>query len=521
MANISSAQKKWALAATVIGSGMAFINGSVVNVALPAIQSSLDGTVADMQWVVSIYAFILGTLILTGGSAGDYYGRKRVFGLGVFLFLISTVWCGLAPDVTQLIIARGGQAIGGAMMIPGSLAIITDLFDEEQRGKAIGTWSGFTALAAATGPLLGGILVDQFSWRWIFLISVPLAVAVLIILYWRVPESNPADTTGRPDWMGALLATLGLGLICYGMIEASELGLFNPIVLSTSIAGMLILAGFVYVEKKIDHPMMPPELFRSMNFSGANLVTMSFYFSLAGAFFLLPFVFIQIHGYSATAAGAAFIPFPILVGILSRWSGGMIVRIGARPLLVAGPIITGIGFILLGIYASGSSYWFNFFPGIFLLGLGVALSFAPLNTTVMSSVDRSDAGTASGINKAVSRLSGMLSVALLGALAIAIFGQHLDDRMHQNNVPEQVQKQMLEEKANLAKAEIPQDIPEAIQKTLEQNVQHSFLSSFRIVMFVAAGLVFMGAIFAGFMIDFHPTSSDEMDKITEETVPQN
>lgn len=512
MRQVSSTEKKWALAATIIGSGMAFINGSVVNVALPAIQSALDATVADMQWVVSIYTFILGTLILTGGSAGDYYGRKRVFGLGVFLFLLSTIWCGLAPNVQQLIIARGGQAIGGALMIPGSLAIITDLYEEEQRGKAIGTWSGFTALASAAGPLLGGILVDQFNWRFIFLISVPLAITALVILYWRVPESNIADKSGQPDWMGALSATLGLGLICYGMIEASDLGIYSPVVISTVIFGAIVFGGFLIVEHKVERPMMPPKLFESSNFSGANLVTMSFYFSLAGVFFLLPFNFIQIQGYSATAAGAAFIPFPLLVGGLSRWSGGMIVRFGARPLLVAGPLITSIGFILLGIYGYGSSYWFNFFPGIFFMGLGVALSFAPLNTTVMSSVDRSDAGTASGVNKAVSRLSGMLSVALLGALAISLFGGQLTSRMEKQNVPQEIQQQMLKEKTSLAKADVPEDIPTETQEVLEKSIKESFLSSFRIVMFVSAGLVFLGAVCAIFMIDFHPQSSEELEK---------
>jgi EmrB/QacA subfamily drug resistance transporter len=512
MAEISSTQKKWALAATIIGSGMAFINGSVVNVALPAIQEALDSSVSDMQWVVSIYTFILGTLILTGGSAGDYYGRKRVFGTGVFVFLLSTVWCGLAPDVQQLIIARGGQAIGGAMMIPGSLAIITDLYEKEQRGKAIGTWSGFTALASAAGPLLGGILVDQFNWRFIFLISVPMAIAVLIILYWRVPESNTGDKSGQPDWMGALLATLGLGLICYGMIEASELGLYSPIVLSTIILGGVVFAGFVILERNIEQPMVPPKLFKSLNFSGANLVTMSFYFSLAGVFFLLPFNFIQIHGYSATAAGAAFIPFPLLVGGLSRWSGGMIVRFGARPLLVAGPVITSIGFVLLGIYGLESSYWVNFFPGIFFMGLGVAVSFAPLNTTVMSAVDREEAGTASGVNKAVSRLSGMLSVALLGALAISIFGQQLSKSMQGKGIEANIQQQMMTETTSLAKADVPDNVPEETKIQLERSIEEAFLLSFRIAMFVAAGLVFLGAICAYFMIDFHPKSSEELEK---------
>ncbi|NGP76892.1 MFS transporter [Balneolaceae bacterium YR4-1] len=508
MSEISSTEKKWALAATIIGSGMAFINGSVVNVALPAIQSSLDATVADMQWVVSIYTFILGTLILTGGSAGDYYGRKRVFGLGVFVFLLSTVWCGLAPDVIQLIIARGGQAIGGAMMIPGSLAIITDLYEKEQRGKAIGTWSGFTALATATGPLMGGILVDQFSWRFIFLISVPMAIAALAILYFRVPESKVKANEGQPDWKGALLATLGLGLICYGLIEASEFGIYNPVVLITGGLGIIIFCAFIWLEKNIENPMVRLGMFRSMSFSGANLVTLFFYFSLAGVFFLLPFNLIQVQGYSATAAGAAFIPFPLLVGGLSRWSGGMIVRFGARPMLMAGPIITSLGFLLLGLYGTGSNYWFCFFPGISLMGLGVAVSFAPMNTTVMSSVDKSDAGSASGVNKAVARLSGMLSVALLGALAITLFGNELSVTMQQNDVPQTIQQQLMQEKANLATASVPDHVPSEMKNTLQNTIKQSFLISFQTVMFISAGLVLMGAVCAGLMVSYKPESAD-------------
>ncbi|WP_138429235.1 MFS transporter [Fodinibius saliphilus] len=510
MSKISSTQKRWALAATIIGSSMAFINGSVVNVALPAIQHALDATVADMQWVISIYTFILGTLILTGGSAGDYYGRKRVFGTGVFIFLLTTIWCGLAPDVYQLIVARGGQAIGGALMIPGSLAILTDLYEKENRGKAIGTWSGFTALATAAGPLLGGILVDQLSWRFIFLISVPMAIAVLIILAVRMPESKTANESGKPDWKGALLATLGLGLICYGLIEASKLGIDNAVVLSTLGVGLLVFWCFVWVETNIEDPMMPPSLFQSKTFTGANLVTVCFYFSLAGVFFLLPFNLIQVQGYSATAAGAAFIPFPLLIGGLSRWSGGLIVRFGARPLLVVGPILSSLGLLLLGIYGTGSSYWYSFFPGIFFLGLGMAISFAPLNTTVMSSVDRSDAGKASGVNKAVSRLSGMLSVALLGALAITIFGQQLTSDMKQKKIPNEIQQKMRTEIPNLAKADIPKEVSAEVNKELKKGVKDSFLYSFSMIMYIAAGLVFMGAFVSAVMIRFRPSSTESL-----------
>lgn len=511
MTAIRDRQKKWALVATIIGSSMAFINGSVVNVALPAIQASLDATVADMQWVISIYAFIIGTLILTGGSAGDYFGRKRVFGIGVFIFLLTTIWCGLAPDVHQLIIARGGQAIGGALLIPGSLAIITDLYEQEQRGKAIGTWSGFTGLATAAGPLLGGVLVDQFSWRYIFLISVPLALATLLILYWRVPESKAPDESAQPDWKGALLATVGLGLICFGLIEASDLGIYNPVVLSPLGVGIAVFVGFVWIEKRSPDPMMPPKLFQSKTFSGANLVTMCLYFTLAGTFFLLPFNFIQVQGYSATAAGAAFIPFPLLVGGLSRWSGGLIVRFGAKPLLIAGPILTGIGFLLLGVYGIEPEYWSNFFPGIFFMGLGVAISFAPLNTTVMSAVDRSDAGKASGVNKAVSRLSGMLSVALLGALAISLFGNELTTMMQQNEIPQEIQRQMIDQKTSLAKAKVPEGISSAQSDYLKQSVEKAFLSSYSIVMYVSAVFVAMGALFSAFLVNYKPKTLGELE----------
>ncbi|MDX1586981.1 MAG: MFS transporter, partial [Balneolaceae bacterium] len=436
--------------------------------------------------------------------------RKRVFGTGVFIFLLSTVWCGLAPDVIQLIIARGGQAIGGAMMIPGSLAIITDLYEKEQRGKAIGTWSGFTALATATGPLLGGILVDQFSWRYIFLISVPLAIAALAILYFRVLESRETAREGQPDWKGALLATFGLGLICYSLIEASEFGIYNPVVLSTAGLGIFIFGAFIWLEMHIENPMVRLGMFRSLSFSGANLVTLFFYFSLAGVFFLLPFNLIQVQGYSATAAGAAFIPFPLLVGGLSRWSGGMIVRIGARPMLMAGPVITSLGFLLLGIYGTGSSYWICFFPGISLMGLGVAVSFAPMNTTVMSSVEKSDAGSASGVNKAVARLSGMLSVALLGALAITIFGNELVSMMQQIDVPKAVQEHMIQEKANLATASIPDSVSPELEETLQEAIKKSFLNSFQTVMYISAGLVLMGTLCAGLMVSYKPDSKEDV-----------
>lgn len=510
MTNLSNSQKKWALAATIIASSMGFVNGSVVNVALPAIQVALDATVADMQWVISAYAFILGTLILTGGSAGDYYGRKRMFGLGIFIFLLSTGWCGLAPNVQQLIFGRGGQAIGGAFMIPGSLAIITDIYEEGQRGKAIGTWSAATALSTAAGPLLGGLLVDYLSWRFIFFISVPMALSALAILYWRFPKGDTTQKSDTPDFSGALLATVGIGMICYGLINGSERGITDMVVFVNILGGLTIMGGFIWNEKRVANPMVPLSLFSSKTFTGANLVTLFLYFALGGVFFLMPFNLIHVQGYSATAAGAAFIPFPLLVGGLSRWSGGLIVRYGARPLLVVGPALTSLGFLLLGYYGIESSYWTNFLPGFTFMGLGVAISFAPLQTTVMSSVKQSVVGTASGVNKAISRLSGMLAVALLGALVISIFGNDLLEWMQQNNVPADIQQQMLSEKASLAKAEIPGQASDKIKEGLKASIKKSFLHSYQLVMYLSSGLVLLGSICSALMVSYHP-DSDEIE----------
>jgi EmrB/QacA subfamily drug resistance transporter len=516
MGNITKSQKKWTLGAAIIGSGMAFINGSVVNVALPAIQTALDGSVSDMQWVISIYTFILSPLILVGGSAGDYFGRKRVFGWGIFLFLLATVWCGLSPNVIQLIIARCGQALGGALMIPGSLALITEVYNQNERGKAIGTWSAATALATAVGPLLGGVLVDQLSWRFIFLISVPLAITALVILYSRVPVTNIPNRSENPDWKGALLATMALGLICYSLIEASNLGLKNHFVIIAFIVGVVLIAFFIWIEKRAENPIMPLKLFRSTTFSGANAVTISLYFSLAGGFFLLPFNLIQVQSYSATAVGAALLPFPLLVGVLSRWSGGLITQWGARPLLVLGPLLAAIGFVLLGIFGTTRFYWTSFFPGICIMGLGIAISFAPLNTTVMSSVEKLDVGKASGVNNAIARLSGMLAVALLGALAIGLFGNQLSVLMNDREIPKKVQQQVLDQQADLAKAEVPGSVAPEMRQILQRQIHQAFLYSFRVVMYISAGLVILGAICAALTIDYKPESSNvEADPIPD------
>src|SRR5579864_1327758 len=297
----------WVLVATILGSSMAFIDGSVVNVALPVIQRELNATATDLQWIVEAYSLFLAALILVGGSLGDHFGRRRIFAIGITIFIVASIACGLSPNVLQLIIARAFQGIGGALLVPGSLAIISASFSPEQRGRAIGTWSGFTSITTVIGPVLGGVLVQYASWRWVFFLNVPLAAVVLFVVFWRVPESrNEPAASGKLDWWGTLLVTFGLGSLVYGLIQAGAQGFGNPIALGTIAAGIVALTAFILVEARIPTPMVPLTLFRSSTFSGANLLTLFLYGALSGLTFFLPFNLIQVQGYPATFAGAAF-----------------------------------------------------------------------------------------------------------------------------------------------------------------------------------------------------------------------
>ncbi|MEP6768771.1 MAG: MFS transporter [Acidobacteriota bacterium] len=491
----------WVLAATILGSSMAFIDGTVVNVALPAILADFHATMIDAQWVVEAYALFLAALLLTGGSLGDRLGRRRVFSAGVVVFAAASVGCGLAASVRQLVAARAFQGVGGALLVPGSLAILSASFPASERGRAIGTWSGFTAITAAIGPVLGGWLIDHLSWRWAFFVNIPLAAAVLGITVWRVPESRDDKEVGPFDSAGAVLVTLGLGGIVFALIESSELGWRDPRVLAALAGGLLSLGAFAVIERSAPNPMMPLRLFRSRNFTGANVLTLFLYGALASVFFLIPLDLIQVQGYTAAAAGAAVLPFILLMFLLSRWSGGLVHRFGARAPLVVGPLVAASGFCLFAVPGVGGSYWTTFFPAMVVLGLGMATSVAPLTTTVMSAVDRRHAGIASGINNAVSRTAGLLSVAILSAVLLHAFGKALDRRLAVVEVSPVARAAIDTQRTKLAAIRLPAETegPEAAR--VRGAIFASFVSGFRLVMLTASGLSVLAAAAAFVWID--------------------
>jgi len=489
----SSDAAPWILAATILGSSLAFIDGSVVNLALPALQANLNATVVDVQWVVAAYALFLAALILVGGSLGDIYGRKRVYAAGIVLFTAASTWCGLAPNVGQLIFARAVQGIGAALLVPGSLAIISASFQEHDRGRAIGTWSGFTSITTAAGPILGGLLIEHGSWRWVFFINLPLAIVVLALTFWHVPESRNIQAGARLDWTGAVLATIGLGGIVYALIETSRRGWKDPALTAALLSGGCALAAFVIVEAHSSAPLVPLSLFRSRDFSGVNLLTLFLYSALTGALFFFPLNLIQVQGYSATAAGASMLPFILLMFLLSRWLGGLVDRYGARLPLVWGPVVAAIGFALFALPAAKGSYWTTFFPAVAVLGLGMATSVAPLTTTVMNSVSEERAGAASGINNAVSRLAGVLSIAVFGIVLLAGFGTRLSTRLAALHVEPGIRQEIESQRVKLAAIEIPRDIDIGVRSKIRQSINESFVAEFRRVMLVASGLALLSA----------------------------
>jgi EmrB/QacA subfamily drug resistance transporter len=493
-----AAARPWILAATILGSSLDFIDGTVVNVALPALQSQMNATILDVQWVVEAYALFLAALLLTGGALADRYGRRRVYAIGIAVFALASAWCGVAPDINHLIAARGLQGIGAALLVPGSLAIISAAFPEAERGAAIGTWSGFTSISAAFGPLLGGWLIEHVSWRAIFFINLPLAAIVLWLIFRHVPESRD-DRGGKLDIMGAALATLALGALVYGLIESGSRGFANPAVACSLVAGVVLLLLFLFAEKRSANPMLPLALFKSREFTGANVLTFLLYAALGGGMFFLPLNLIQVHGYSATAAGASLLPFVFIMFFLSRWSGGLIERVGSRLPLVIGPVIAAGGFVLFTLPGSGGSYWVTFFPAVAVLGLGMAITVAPLTTTVMNAVDRSRAGIASGVNNAVASAAALLAVAAFGLVMTFAFNQSLDQRLARLHLATETRQAIDAERIKAGGMEAPATADATTREALRLAIMESSVAGFRWVMLIAAVLALGSALGAGLL----------------------
>jgi EmrB/QacA subfamily drug resistance transporter len=405
------------LLATVLGSGIAFLDATVVNVALPTIGEELDAGIAGLQWVVNAYTLTLSGFLLLGGSLGDHYGRRRVFVLGVIWFAAASLLCGIAPSAEALVAARALQGIGGALLTPGSLAIIEASFRAEDRGPAIGAWSGLGGVTAAIGPFLGGWLVQAASWRWIFLINLPLAVVVVWVARRHVPESRDPGAGRSLDYTGAALAALGLAGVVYALTDGPGFGWTSSRILLAGIVGVAALVAFVLWERRSRHPMLPLDIFASRQFTAANLVTFVVYGALGGSLFLMPIQLQRVVGFSPLAAGVALIPITLVMLLLSARAGRLSARIGPRLPMTLGPLLMAAGFVLYTRIGPGASYLTDVLPGMLVFAFGLTLTVAPLTATVLAAAPAEHAGIASAVNNDVARTAGLLAVAILPVAA--------------------------------------------------------------------------------------------------------
>ncbi len=492
--------RRWVIAATSLGSGMVFLDSTVLNVCLPTVQAELGASAREAQWVYGAFALVVAALLLIGGSLGDRHGRRRVFVLGAAVFAAASVWCALAPGLGQLVAARAAQGAGGALLVPASLAIVGASFEGELRAKAIGAWAALSGTALAVGPILGGWLVDEVSWRAPFLIVPAMAVVAIPIALRHVPESRD-PVAHKPDLVGAVLATTGLCGLVYALIEASASGFGDPAVLAALVVGVGGLSGFVVAERRAKDPMVPPSLFRSRDFDGATLVTLLFYTALTGSLYFLPFLMMQVHGYSALVAGSAFLPFVAISLMLGRFSGRIVARFGTKIPIVVASLAIALGFMLFALPgAEPGPYWVSFFPAMVVQGFGMALHITPLTTATLRSVERERSGTASGVNNAVARVAGLLAVAVLGLVVYGAFSANLDARMEGMDLPVEVRNELEAAKADLGAARAPEGVDAATASRIERAIDDSFVAGFRSAMLICAGLASAGALAAALLI---------------------
>jgi EmrB/QacA subfamily drug resistance transporter len=418
-------EKRLTLLAAILGSSVVFLDGTVVNVALPAVRSDLDTGLAEQQWIVEAYLLTLGSLILVGGSLGDILGRRRVFVWGLAGFGVTSALCAVAPEAVLLIVARALQGVAGALLVPSSLALITATFPGDERGAAIGSWTAWTGMAFVIGPLGGGALIELVSWRWIFAINVPLVLATLWLVRAGVPESRDEQASRSIDYLGAGLASLGLAGPVFALIEQPLYGWGDPLVWAPMVAGLALLAVFVWHERRTRHPMMPLTLFASRNFAVGNLATLLIYGGLGAMSFFLVIFLQQVSGYSAVAAGLALMPITLLMWVLSKRFGALSDRIGPRLLMGLGPIVAGLGIVWVSRLGASVDYVRDVLPGVLVFGVGLSATVAPLTNTVLGAVPQHNAGVASGINNQVARVASLIAIAAVGAIVAAAFESSL------------------------------------------------------------------------------------------------
>lgn len=422
---MGTAKGRWVVAAAVLGSGVAFLDGTVVNAALPAISRDLHADLGDLQWVLTGYLLTLGSLLVLGGSLGDRYGRRKIFVIGLASFAATSLLCALAPDTGLLIAARCAQGVAAALLVPNSLAMVSASFHVDDRGRAIGAWSGLGGIATAIGPFLGGYLIDSVSWRWVFVINLPISAAAILIALRHVPESRDEHAGAHLDVVGSVLLTLGLAGVVYALIEGPGHD-WTVVTIGIGLVGVAALVAFLLVEARIANPMVPLGVFKSQQFSGANAVTFAVYAAIGTVTFLLVVHLQTDLGYSALEAGASLLPITVCMLLFSARAGALAQRIGPRWPMTIGPLVVAVGMALLGRVDPGTTYWATVFPALLVLGLGLSLTVAPLTATVLGAVDDSHAGIASAINNSVARIAGLLAVAVLPAAAGLTAAQGLD-----------------------------------------------------------------------------------------------
>lgn len=494
---------RWTMFSTILATSMAFIDGSVLNVILPSLQKDLAASGVDLFWVLNSYLLMLAALIIVGGSLGDKLGRVKVFKFGILVFTIGSALCGFSQDITQLIAFRTIQGIGGAFMIPGSLSIISAVFSKEEKGKAIGTWSAATTIVTICGPVLGGALADAGLWRLIFYINVPFGILSMVALHFKVPESRETGASSV-DWKGATALVLSLSALTFGFLEMPEWGYDHPAVILSLSLGTIFLILFVIIEKKMTEPMVPLDMFRNKTFSGVNLLSFFLYAGMGAVMLFLSLNIIQIQGYSQLQAGLTFLPFSLIMLVAARKMGVLTGKYGARRFLIIGPIITGIGmfwFSFIEMTNGPSEYWTTYFPPFLTFAIGIAITVVPLTTAVMACVDDSKSGIASGINNSVTRISGTFMNAILGAIAVLIFGNYVIEALEAVSASDLIKAEVMSEASKLGEASAPENYNDEWSKKINSIFDWGFLEIYKMVCWISASLAFLSAAIAYFMVE--------------------